>query len=126
RRPLSRVARRPPTDAGRSTLSLVPSARVGTPRTARLLASLLLVALLVSAGGVRAEPGPPPDRPWPLSPAAVALAQKRAVERLAALRLPVFCGAGRVPDVALTFDDGPSPYTLPLLRLLRRASASAT
>src|SRR5437763_12582560 len=83
RRPLSRVARRPPTDAGRSTLSLVPSARVGTPRTARLLASLLLVALLVSAGGVRAEPGPPPDRPWPLSPAAVALAQKRAVERLA-------------------------------------------
>jgi peptidoglycan/xylan/chitin deacetylase (PgdA/CDA1 family) len=48
------------------------------------------------------------------------------VERLAALRLPVFCAGGRVPDVALTFDDGPSPYTLPLLRLLRRSGAGAT
>ena len=61
-----------------------------------------------------------------MSRAAVALAQKRAVERLVALRLPVFCGAGGLPDVALTFDDGPSPYTVPLLRLLRRSRASAT
>jgi peptidoglycan/xylan/chitin deacetylase (PgdA/CDA1 family) len=63
---------------------------------------------------------------WSLSRAARALAQERAVERLALLDRPVFCAAGRLPDVALTFDDGPSPYTLPLLRLLRRARASAT
>jgi peptidoglycan/xylan/chitin deacetylase (PgdA/CDA1 family) len=48
------------------------------------------------------------------------------VERLAALRLPLFCGGGRLPEVALTFDDGPSPYTPSLLRLLRRSGAGAT
>ena len=61
-----------------------------------------------------------------LSSAALAAAQERAVERLAALRRPVFCGGGRLPDVALTFDDGPSPYTPSLLRLLRRSGAGAT
>lgn len=106
--------------------SLVPPPRSGTRRSARLLASAMLAVLVASAGGVRAELGRLPVRPRSLSPAAVALAQERALERLAALRLPVFCGAGRLPDVALTFDDGPSPYTLPLLRLLRRSGASAT
>jgi peptidoglycan/xylan/chitin deacetylase (PgdA/CDA1 family) len=61
-----------------------------------------------------------------LSPTALAAAQDRAVERFAALRLPLFCGGGRLPDVALTFDDGPSPYTLPLLKLLQHRSAGAT
>jgi peptidoglycan-N-acetylglucosamine deacetylase len=104
----------------------VPPLRTGTRWGTRLVASALLAALLASAGGVRAEPGRLPVGDRSLSPAALALAQKRAVERLAALRLPVFCGGGRLPDVALTFDDGPSPYTLPLLRLLRRSHASAT
>ena len=67
-----------------------------------------------------------PVRDRSLTAAALAVAQERAVERLAALRLPVFCGGGRLPDVALTFDDGPSPYTLSFLRLLRRRGASAT
>ena len=48
------------------------------------------------------------------------------MKRLAALRLPVFCGGGRLPEVALTFDDGPSPYTHSLLRLLQRRGAGAT
>jgi peptidoglycan/xylan/chitin deacetylase (PgdA/CDA1 family) len=61
-----------------------------------------------------------------LSPTALAAAQERAVERLAALRLPVFCGGGRLPNVALTFDDGPSPYTSSLLHLLRQRGAGAT
>jgi peptidoglycan/xylan/chitin deacetylase (PgdA/CDA1 family) len=86
----------------------------------------LLVALLAGAGAVRAEPDRLPVGDRSLRPAALALAQEQAVERLVAFRRPVFCGAGRLPDVALTFDDGPSPYTLPLLQLLRRARASAT
>lgn len=91
-----------------------------------MLVSSLLAALLVGAGSVGAEPLRLPVGPPSLSSAAVAAAQKRAVERLAARRLPVFCGGGRLPDVALTFDDGPSPYTLSLLRQLRRAGAGAT
>jgi peptidoglycan/xylan/chitin deacetylase (PgdA/CDA1 family) len=86
----------------------------------------LLAALITGAGAVRAEPDRLPVGDRSLSPAALALAQERAIERLATLRRPVFCGAARLPDVALTFDDGPSPYTVPLLQLLRRAHASAT
>lgn len=123
---LSRVAGGPPTDEIAFYASLVPPSRTGNPRSPRLVAPVLVVALLAGAGAVRAEPDRLPVGDRSLSPAALALAQERAVERLAALRRPVFCGGGRLPDVALTFDDGPSPYTLPLLQLLRHARASAT
>lgn len=93
---------------------------------ARLVVSSLLAALLVSAGSARAGPLRRPVGSRLLSPTALAAAQDRAVERLAALRLPVFCGGGRLPDVALTFDDGPSPYTAALLGLLRRNGTGAT
>jgi peptidoglycan/xylan/chitin deacetylase (PgdA/CDA1 family) len=49
-----------------------------------------------------------------------------AMERLAERGLPVYCGGGRKPLVALTFDDGPGPYTPELLRVLRRGHARAT
>jgi peptidoglycan/xylan/chitin deacetylase (PgdA/CDA1 family) len=40
---------------------------------------------------------------------------------------PVWGGAGALPQVALTFDDGPSPrYTPKILRLLKRHGAHAT
>ena len=64
--------------------------------------------------------------PPSLRPRAVALAQKRAVRRLVGLKVPLFCGAGRVGVVALTFDDGPGSYTGRLLRTLRRMHAPAT
>ena len=80
----------------------------------------------MSAGSVHAGPLRRPVGSRLLSPTALAVAQERAVERLAALRLPVFCGGGRLPEVALTFDDGPSPYTLSLLRLLQRKGAAGT
>src|SRR3954447_375782 len=52
--------------------------------------------------------------------------QNRALK--AALRRgePIYCGAGRANVVALTFDDGPGPFTEQLLELLRRANAHAT
>lgn len=52
--------------------------------------------------------------------------QNRAVARAAALSEPVYCGGGRSNAVALTFDDGPGPYTAELLALLRREQAHAT
>jgi peptidoglycan-N-acetylglucosamine deacetylase len=39
---------------------------------------------------------------------------------------PLYCGGGNAKVVALTFDDGPGPYTDTLVRLLRRANAHAT
>jgi peptidoglycan/xylan/chitin deacetylase (PgdA/CDA1 family) len=95
---------------------------VPPPRTARLLAAAFGAALLAGAGGAGARLPDPPG----LTPAAVAVAEDQAIERLAALHAPLFCGAGRIRAVALTFDDGPSPYTQQLLRLLRSWDASAT
>jgi peptidoglycan-N-acetylglucosamine deacetylase len=49
-----------------------------------------------------------------------------AVERLAQRGVSVYCGGGRGRLVALTFDDGPSPYTRRLVGVLRRHRARAT
>jgi peptidoglycan/xylan/chitin deacetylase (PgdA/CDA1 family) len=48
-----------------------------------------------------------------------------AVKRLLATGRPVYCG-GRLPYAALTFDDGPGPYTPLALRILHHARVPAT
>jgi peptidoglycan/xylan/chitin deacetylase (PgdA/CDA1 family) len=48
------------------------------------------------------------------------------VPRLIQAAQPVYCAGIRGRNVALTFDDGPSPYTLQLVSVLRRAHAHAT
>lgn len=53
-------------------------------------------------------------------------AQTAAVERLAAEGLPLFCGGAERRLVALTFDDGPGPYTALAIRKLRQARVRAT
>lgn len=68
---------------------------------------------------------PPPHHRTPVA-VAVAQAQQRAITRLAGLGVPVFCGGPNVRDVALTFDDGPGPYTALVLGILRRNHAQAT
>jgi peptidoglycan-N-acetylglucosamine deacetylase len=40
--------------------------------------------------------------------------------------VPVYCGGGRSRLVALTFDDGPGPWTAELATALRRAGAPST
>jgi len=50
----------------------------------------------------------------------------RAVTRLAAVGLPVYCGGSRGREVALTFDDGPGIYTRLALHILREAGDQAT
>jgi peptidoglycan/xylan/chitin deacetylase (PgdA/CDA1 family) len=65
------------------------------------------------------RPHPAPRRRRPPSP-------ELAIRRLTRLGLPVYCGGTRGHDVALTFDDGPGPYTSLALRILHRASAHAS
>ena len=52
--------------------------------------------------------------------------QTRALTAAARRGEPVYCGGGNSNVVALTFDDGPGPYTKRLLSLLRGANARAT
>jgi peptidoglycan/xylan/chitin deacetylase (PgdA/CDA1 family) len=53
-------------------------------------------------------------------------AQHAAVQRLAVLGRPIYCGGRRGRLVALTFDDGPGRYTHIALRELHTAGARAT
>jgi len=48
------------------------------------------------------------------------------VPRLIEQAAPVYCGGARGRNVALSFDDGPSPYTQRLVRVLSRLHARAT
>ena len=52
--------------------------------------------------------------------------QLATVPRLIQKAEPIYCGGARGRNVALSFDDGPSPYTLRLVRVLRRLHARAT
>jgi peptidoglycan/xylan/chitin deacetylase (PgdA/CDA1 family) len=53
-------------------------------------------------------------------------AQQAAVDHYASVGRPVYCGGRHGRLVALTFDDGPGPYTRIALRELRRSGARAT
>jgi peptidoglycan-N-acetylglucosamine deacetylase len=52
--------------------------------------------------------------------------QQRATDEVLARRAIVSCGGGHGDAVALTFDDGPGPYTERMIRILRRQHAHAT
>ncbi len=54
------------------------------------------------------------------------LAELPTIQRLTYSAKPVYCAGLRGRYVALTFDDGPGPYTLRLVRVLRRERARAT
>ncbi len=49
-----------------------------------------------------------------------------AVAEFAAKGRPIYCGGRKRPWIALTFDDGPGPYSKHVLALLKRAQAPAT
>jgi peptidoglycan/xylan/chitin deacetylase (PgdA/CDA1 family) len=86
---------------------------------------IVVAALLLAASaGAAAAALRPPDSAHPI--VVRAWEQHRALA--AALRRgePVYCGGGRAPVVALTFDDGPGPYTNRILAELRDAGAHAT
>jgi peptidoglycan/xylan/chitin deacetylase (PgdA/CDA1 family) len=52
--------------------------------------------------------------------------ESREVRRLIALGKPIYCASPRGREVALTFDDGPGPYTRLVIRKLRKHRAGAT
>jgi peptidoglycan/xylan/chitin deacetylase (PgdA/CDA1 family) len=53
-------------------------------------------------------------------------AEDAAVARFTAIGLPLYCAGSHGRYVALSFDDGPGPYTPLALRILRRHHARAT
>jgi peptidoglycan/xylan/chitin deacetylase (PgdA/CDA1 family) len=52
--------------------------------------------------------------------------EQRAIDRVLAYTPYISRGSPRRREIALTFDDGPGPYTAHLLRVLRRLHAPAT
>ena len=93
---------------------------------------LVLAAGLAGCGGGAAPAPKPPPRARAASvrharrPRFTAMTGAAAVRRLARLGRPVYCAGRHGRLVALTFDDGPGPYTHIALRELRRAGAHAT
>jgi peptidoglycan/xylan/chitin deacetylase (PgdA/CDA1 family) len=77
-----------------------------------------------SGDGAKAT-GPPPFAANSANTANAA-ATDLALTRFAAIGRAVHCGGGTKPLVAVTFDDGPGPYTGQTLKILRAAGASAT
>ncbi len=109
------------------------------PTVTRIATAILcLAALAVGGCGSAAKVGEPADssnsaapesKPKPAGPAAepvdVTDAQiAAAYDRFAGKT--IFCGAREKPWVALTFDDGPGPYTKHMLALLRKHDVPAT
>ena len=73
----------------------------------RRLALGLAVAAVVGAASSAAAPSP-------------------TFGELLAAGIPIYCGGGTGPYVALTFDDGPGPFSSRLVDVLRRSDARAT
>src|SRR3974390_973107 len=93
---------------------------------AALLVTLVLVARVMMSGGSSRPPRSPVaarglQAPAPSDPGAVA-----GPQGLAAGAVGVVHGSARGRLVALTFDDGPGPYTLALVHELERLRVHAT
>jgi peptidoglycan-N-acetylglucosamine deacetylase len=113
--------------------------RAGLGALAVAVALVATAVAVLGGGGGSAGPGkaaaPPGRRPpgGSATPAAgaVVAASRRATEaaalaRLAAVGLPVYCGGRTKPLVALTFDDGPGPYTKLAIKKLAEHHLKAT
>lgn len=80
------------------------------------LALTICVTALAGTATAQARPGDMPSE----------AAQQESVARVAALGVPIYEAGGRGRYVALTFDDGPGPYTPKVLDELRRYRFRAT
>lgn len=103
----------------------VESGSTRSPRVATPARTLRVGGASIRPAGIQA-----PSRRGRVGHRAVSLSFSQRVTReldqLGALGEPVRCGGHHGHDVALTFDDGPGPYSTWALRILRRAHASAT
>jgi peptidoglycan/xylan/chitin deacetylase (PgdA/CDA1 family) len=104
-----------------------------------LLAALAALVVLLSGGsagrapggGRGARPRAGGSRAGPSSARAAQTAgsgypETSEVRRLIALGRPIYCAPRRGNEVALTFDDGPGPYTRLMLDKLRKHHVEAT
>jgi len=93
-----------------------------------ILAALLLGIVLIAASGGATHPPTPAHRTAAARPhpAAAPSQQQAALTRFAAAGKPIYCAGRGHRLVALTFDDGPGPYTRLALRKLQAAHAPAT
>jgi peptidoglycan-N-acetylglucosamine deacetylase len=96
----------------------------GSVTAAGSVAAGLAAGTSTSRSGVRARNEPATGR----SPSRRALGspESREVRRLVALGKPIYCAGRHGREVALTFDDGPGPYTRLVIRKLRKHRAGAT
>src|SRR5262245_15043661 len=109
-------------------------------RRSQALAALTVAVIALAAGLALTDSGGPRVRPHPtvvvreIPPPTVALPLRpnppehavTRLDRLVERAQPLYCGGTRKPLVALTFDDGPGPYTAAILDELRREKARAT
>src|SRR5436189_6271 len=95
-------------------------------RSDEALGELLLLEPGVVAQSKQAARPPAPRVRHPAAADRAKAAQRAAVARFARLGHPLYCGARRGRYIALTFDDGPGPYTPLALRKLRAAHVPAT
>jgi peptidoglycan-N-acetylglucosamine deacetylase len=94
------------------------------------LAALLAIVVPGRSAGRTTARATPPSVAAALRPAVARdsriEAQLAAVKRLATYGLPLFCGGRSKRMVALTFDDGPGPYTRLAIDKLRKHHLRAT
>ncbi len=131
---------RPARERGREPVGRASRRRIRLRRAglAAILggSALLLFAMLDTAGshrragttGVRARPHTSATRHARASAtgASAGSGEPAEVHRLIALGKPIYCAAPRGDEVALTFDDGPGPYTRLMIDKLRKHGLRAT
>ncbi|MBV9309945.1 MAG: polysaccharide deacetylase family protein [Solirubrobacterales bacterium] len=94
---------------------------------------IIVLVLLLAGGGVQhprlvpSRPAAPSAKPAPRVPRrAETAATGSAIDRLLARQPFISSGGGERREIALTFDDGPGPYTPRLLDQLAKLHAPAT
>ncbi len=99
-----------------------------------LVAIAVIVAIAATSGStslhVRIPTGPPPSALAPPSPQELVDDSHRredaAIDRVLSYTPFVLRGGSQQREIALTFDDGPGPYSLALLSVLKRLRVPAT
>jgi peptidoglycan/xylan/chitin deacetylase (PgdA/CDA1 family) len=135
--------RGPPARSAAGRAARVRARRRGAALALALLAAGLLAVALATGGGSRAHARPPARAAAKLAGGATASSGARAsnartpgagpgypesseVRSLIAFGRPIYCAGRRGNEVALTFDDGPGPYTRLMIAKLRKHGAGAT
>ncbi len=102
---------------------------------ARTIFTAVTAAIAFSGCGTQAaappgldaeQPKPAPTQSTPAQDLPTAAEGSTAVAKFAAKGRPIYCGGRKQPWIALTFDDGPGPYSKHVLALLKRAGVPAT